>query len=136
MKLFTILINAILAHSVISAKINHEIARNSALEFANKIANEIASEIASEIATEINVQPLRRQKRDQISWNRTRNTLSKVSRNHTQPSYQKSRQPSSYRDQLEQHYQNNPHRSNKRRRDPVRHHNDDAEQQFLMDFFY
>ena len=132
MKLFTILINAILAHSVISAKINHEIARNSALEFANKIANEIANEIA----TEINAQPLRRQKRDQISWNRTRNTLSKVSRNHTQPSYQKSRQPTSYRDQLEQHYQNNPHRSNKRRRDPVRHHNDDAEQQFLMDFFY
>ena len=132
MKLFTILINAILAHSVTSAKINHEIARNSALEFANKIANEIASEIV----TEINAQPLRRQKRDQISWNRTRNTLSKVSRNHTQPSYQKSRQPNSYRDQLEQHYQNNPHRSNKRRRDPVRHHNDDAEQQFLMDFFY
>ena len=124
MKLFAIFIQTISAHSVISATFqNHE--KNSVFKIANEIANEIM----------IESQPLRRQKRDQISWNRTRNTLSKVSRNHTQPSYHKSHQPSSYRDQIEQHYRNNPHRSNKRRRDPVGH-NDDAEQQFLMDFFY
>ena len=130
MKLFNTFVNAILAHSVISATIRHE----KKTIFA--IANEIADEISNQIITEISSQPLRRQKRDQISWNRTRNTLSKVSRNHTQPSYQKSHQPNSYRDQIEQHYRNNPHRSNKRRRNSIGHQNDDAEQQFLMDFFY
>lgn len=76
---------------------------------------------------------LRRTKRDSGSWNRMRNTLSKVSRTHTNPPSN----PKSLRDQIEQHYRNNAHQH------PSSHNGQntqtesiDVEQQFLMEFFF
>ena len=74
---------------------------------------------------------LRRKKRDIVSWNRMRNTLSKVSRTHSKP-------PSnSLQVQIEQHYRNFAHQL------PSSHYRKnnqtgkvDVEQQFLMEFFY
>ena len=74
---------------------------------------------------------LRRIKRDIVSWNRMRNTLSKVSRTHSKPS------SNSLQAQIEQHYKNNAHQL------PSSHYEKnhqtgkvDVEQQFLMEFFY
>ena len=76
---------------------------------------------------------LGRSKRDSGSWNRMRNTLSKVSRTYTNPPSN----PNSLRDQIEQHYSNNPHQH------PSSHNGQntqtesvDVEQQFLMEFFF
>ena len=86
--------------------------------------------VIANIINSVEMNTLRRQKRDQISWNRTRNTLSSVSRRRSKPT----NKPVSYREQLEQHYRENPHQR-RARRVPENSKNEAAEQ-FLIGFFY
>ena len=79
---------------------------------------------------------LERSKRDLGGWNRMRNTLSKVSRTHINPTANSSL-PNSLRDQIEQHYRNNAHQfSQSQFGNNPQTGKDDLEQQFLMDFFF
>ena len=77
---------------------------------------------------------LRRSRRDAGSWNRMRNTLSKVYRKHPEPSRKQSK---SLRNQIEQHYRNYAHQVSS---SPLEKNHQtrqvDIELQFLMEFFF
>ena len=77
---------------------------------------------------------LRRSRRDAGSWNRMRNTLSKMYQRHSEPSRNQS---NSLRNQIEQHYRNNAHQvlsSQLEKNRPTE--KVDIERQFLMEFFF
>ena len=77
---------------------------------------------------------LRRSRRDAGSWNRMRNTLSKMYRRHSEPF---GNQSNSLRNQIEEHYKNNAHQVLSSQLEKNRQIGKvDIEQQFLMEFFF
>ena len=119
--------------------------------FFHVVANPVATRIIKTISS-VNVQSssirmapvrrilisdatgLRRSRRDAGSWNRMRNTLSKMYQRHSEPSRNQS---NSLRNQIEQHYRNNAHQVLSSQLE--KNHQTgkvDIERQFLMEFFF